>query len=491
MESEAIRQAEHEPKAWPPQSVGQMGLVALFAGLFLVPVGGILNQLYSMFVLFDVWRDFILFVLVFSFFLFLMHLVVRVGEYSLVAAKLPPVVKEEEEVEEPEEKVEEPKTKGKKQKAEKVIEKPQTGKKKNVKEEDEEETEEDGSTPNTKRKKKTKPGAKFLQQIAEQQKQLREEEAREKEREKERKKREALEELQRAEGEKASSWTGKHVSLNGKLTKPCPETKEMGPCSHVDLPPVMVALMHHDIEVAKDLVENTKDALAPQKDGTTVLSLALEEGQTRFAEWILTARNLKQEKVSKAATQADVDRQTPAMVAASKGFVRLVSLLADKGDDLLAKDVNGNTAMMLAAQSGNMSCVREIARRVGSRSSSELSRENSSKERPLCFAAAANFKSVVHYMSAMGARFGPDCANHPSCPDYLCDDSSCHKAHVDEGDIIKVGAKEAKKNARKCTWCGVSGPKKGMMACASCNGAYYCDVICMGHDTENHRPQCV
>ena len=54
---------------------------------------------------------------------------------------------------------------------------------------------------------------------------------------------------------------------------------------------------------------------------------------------------------------------TPLMIAAQEGHIEVVTLLANRGSDLEARDATGQTALMLASAVGHLAVVQLLVER--------------------------------------------------------------------------------------------------------------------------------
>eukprot|EP00124_Ichthyophonus_hoferi_P004178 Ihof_evm2s430 gene=Ihof_evmTU2s430 len=331
MDNQAIERDEaSEYAAFPPETLKQWCLLILGAGALLLASLHPLTKIYNFLFHFEFDGDFVVFVLSFFWDAFILHLIFRLFEYSIIAAKtewtgVKEVVESESETED------EAKTiKGKRGNAKAKIQKEDTS------------TGDESEGTGSRKVKRGKPGAKIIQQIAQQQQQKKEEE---------REKARLLAERKQRELDEAKGWSGSLALLQGKLLKTCPETGELGPCVHADRSPAEISLLHDDVNLAKDLILSNQDKLPISKDGRSVLSIALSQGQNTFSQWFLTTKAIDAPKIRKLCMASDSNGMTPLMIACEKGSAQVVALLCEKNVDLTVCDEKGNTALMWACKS--------------------------------------------------------------------------------------------------------------------------------------------
>lgn len=106
-------------------------------------------------------------------------------------------------------------------------------------------------------------------------------------------------------------------------------------------------------DIAKLLIDAGADVNFKDKDGNSVLTLAVNRSE-KIAEMLLNNKDININ------VQYPYDQSTPLHVAANKGNIKLVKLLLSKGANVNAVDKDGETPLREAAKGGNIDTVKYL-----------------------------------------------------------------------------------------------------------------------------------
>ncbi|PQE22096.1 Ankyrin repeat-containing domain protein [Rutstroemia sp. NJR-2017a BVV2] len=110
-----------------------------------------------------------------------------------------------------------------------------------------------------------------------------------------------------------------------------------------------------DSEIAQLLLQYTKDASTPDREGYTPLHLACQHGYLDVATVLVEIL-----KSSTAVNAVDDQKRTPLHTAADHGHIQIVDLLLKYGADRSLKDDKNREAIVLAASSGYLAIVKAL-----------------------------------------------------------------------------------------------------------------------------------
>ena len=126
------------------------------------------------------------------------------------------------------------------------------------------------------------------------------------------------------------------------------------------------AVKKDDYGEVKNLIDDgkitSKNINVKDKDGRTALMLAAAKENKRILEKIISVMSIDPSKLSKLIDEVDKYGKTALFYAANPEFVKL---LIEKGAKVNAKDNNGQTALMWAAENGRTEIVNVLIKKGG------------------------------------------------------------------------------------------------------------------------------
>jgi ankyrin repeat protein len=155
--------------------------------------------------------------------------------------------------------------------------------------------------------------------------------------------------------------------------------------------PMADAAMRDDLASVRALAAQGADVNAPQGDGMTALHWAAMHGSTELASALLTAG-------ANPNPLTRVGGYTPLLLAAKQGHGDVIALLLKGGANASAATDNRTTALMFAAQSGDVRTVELLLDRKVDASARESTRGLNAA----MFAAAANRAEVIRVLARRG-----------------------------------------------------------------------------------------
>ena len=267
--------------------------------------------------------------------------------------------------------------------------------------------------------------------------------------------------------------------------------------------PARLALVHRDAAAAKKFVKrNGRAEAVVEKNGSTVLSMAITNGEAALVTWLLS-RSDSAFATKSMVNQPDQFGSTPLMKASANGLEEIVELLLERGARMDAIDEDGSTALHQACYCKWPAVARVLIERAQSTSSAEERRALTSKlnnlgESPACFAVLETpasharpgaAQALLSLLAGAGATFSPSCRRYGhACIDYMCQNERCLNIHTDVGGSADE-RQDARASRHACGNCGVRG---AMLRCSKCRRVYYCTTKCQqAHwKTGGHKATC-
>ena len=264
-----------------------------------------------------------------------------------------------------------------------------------------------------------------------------------------------------------------------------------------------LALMHRDAAAAKKFVQrNGSEEAVVEKNGSTLLSMAISSGESAFVTWLLSSAD-SAFATTRMVNQPDQFGAGPLMKASANGLEDIVELLLERGARMDVQDEDGWTALHSACHYKWPAVAKVLVQRAHSTSSAEecsafTSILNKKYESPACHAVLETPASharpgaaqeLLILLAGAGAKFSPYCRRYGhACIDYMCQSEQCLNVHAEVGGSADE-RQDARASRRACGNCGVRGAK---LRCSKCRSVYYCTTKCQrAHwNTGGHKSAC-
>ena len=155
--------------------------------------------------------------------------------------------------------------------------------------------------------------------------------------------------------------------------------------------PLILAARDENARTVDFLLKHGADPNARDRNGDSALSWTALRGDQQMAESLL-------------AHQADPNQPewTPLMYAALHAHPAMVALFLQHGAQVDAVSPNASTALMLAAKSGCVSCVKLLLQ-----ARADVHKQNENKDRAWDFAKRSNSKQIMGLLQEHGAQAPP------------------------------------------------------------------------------------
>ena len=272
----------------------------------------------------------------------------------------------------------------------------------------------------------------------------------------------------------------------------------LDPCMNT---PARLMMAHVDVEGAKRYVLSSTDDAIVERNGSTLLSLAINNAKPEFCEWLLTDVHVDAAYKAQALVSApDQFGMTPLMKAAHKGYLPVVIAILAIVDveNVIAVDEDGFSALSNAADAGWHKVIKTLLKYLKSRLSQEeflahVNLANKNGETALCRATLTHTPDgpaqkppggadlCVSVLAAAGAEFTRHCRRtHPACKAMMCSDKRCRK-------VCDLPSRREMKENIPCASCGARGAKH---KCSGCKLVSYCNRSCQKKHWKAHKAAC-
>ncbi|XP_067653188.1 serine/threonine-protein phosphatase 6 regulatory ankyrin repeat subunit A-like [Haliotis asinina] len=155
---------------------------------------------------------------------------------------------------------------------------------------------------------------------------------------------------------------------------------------------VLSVVSHGKYEAFNILVKNGADLSAIDEDGDNILHLACREGHVKIVNYILIENIVD-------INAKNSDGETPVMLAANSGDREIFDNLVRKGADLSAIDEDGDNILHLACRGGNVKIVNYIL----IQNIVDINAKNSDGETPVMLAANSGDREIFDSLVRKGA----------------------------------------------------------------------------------------
>ena len=264
--------------------------------------------------------------------------------------------------------------------------------------------------------------------------------------------------------------------------------------------PARLMMAHKDVEGAKRYVLAGTDDAVVERNGSTLLSLAINCAKPEFCEWLLTDVHVDAAYTARALVSApDQFGMTPLMKAAEKGYVPVVNAILAIVDveNVIAVDEDGFSALSNAAHAGWHKVIKALLKYLKAHLSQKeflahVNLANKEGETALCHATVTHTPDgpaqkppggadlCVSVLAAAGAEFTRHCRRHPSCKAMMCSDKRCRK-------VCNLPSRRETKENIPCASCGARGAKH---KCSGCRLVSYCNRSCQKEHWKAHKAAC-
>ena len=264
--------------------------------------------------------------------------------------------------------------------------------------------------------------------------------------------------------------------------------------------PARLMMAHKDVEGAKRYVLASTDDAIVERNGSTLLSLAINCAKPEFCEWLLTDVRVDAAYTARALVSApDQFGMTPLMKAAEKGYLPVVNAILAIVDveNVIAVDEDGFSALSNAAHAGWHKVIKALLKYLKAHLSQKeflahVNLANKEGETALCHATVTHTPDgpaqkppggadlCVSVLAAAGAEFTRHCRRHPSCKAMMCSDKRCRK-------VCNLPSRRETKENIPCAGCGARGAKH---KCSGCRLVSYCNRSCQKEHWKAHKAAC-
>lgn len=161
-------------------------------------------------------------------------------------------------------------------------------------------------------------------------------------------------------------------------------------------------------------------------EGLAPLHLSVIGGHPLTTQALLNGENWKGQNDKKAAMRQDISKSSAVLALATKSDFRLiVKLLVDAGVDINWQDDTGETALHVAAKSGQEDCAKILLEGTEDQKADFELTENAYSWTPLHFACVGGHLSVVELLISAGAQL-----NRPDASGWTAREHAAFRGHL-------------------------------------------------------------